>query len=351
MRKLLFPTTAALLFLLGLWSVARTQPSYPPAAPLAPPPTSPFAATVAGVGLVEARTENLALGVPVPGLVSAVHVQVGDTVAAGAALFTLDDRDLRAEVALRREELVTARRERERLQQTPRPEEVPVLEAAVHEAEQALADAEVQRDVMEQVSDRRAVRMEDLRRRQIAAQLRTAQLHRARASLALLQAGPWAADLDVADARIAAAQARVRRAEADLERLVVRAPVAGTILRLNVRPGEYAPTGRLPEPLIVFGAIDTLHVRVEVDEGEGWKVSDSSPAYAVPRGQSDVRLPLTFVHVEPYVTPKRSLSGDSAERVDTRVRQVVYRLAPGSRIAVGQQVDVFIGTQLAGGRS
>jgi multidrug efflux pump subunit AcrA (membrane-fusion protein) len=351
MRKFVLPVTAAVLFLLGLWSVARTQPRYPPAAPIAAPPSSPFAATVAGVGLVEARTENLALSVPVAGLVSAVHVQVGETVPAGHVLFTLDDRDVRAEVALRREELATAQRERDRLRQTPRPEEVPVVEATVREAEQALADAQVQRDVLENVSDRRAVRMEDLRRRQIAAQLREAQLARARASLALITAGPWSADLAVADARVAAAEARVRRAEADLERLVVRAPVPGSVLRLNVRPGEFAQTGRLREPLVVFGAIDTLHVRVEIDESEGWKVAASSPAFAVPRGQTGVRLPLTFVRVEPYVTPKQSLTGDSSERVDTRVRQIVYRLSPGSRVAVGQQVDVFIGTPDQGGRS
>jgi HlyD family secretion protein len=51
------------------------------------------------------------------------------------------------------------------------------------------------------------------------------------------------------------------------------------------------------------------------------------------------------VRVEPYVTPKTSLTGSSTERVDTRVLQVIYSFAPHALPAfVGQQMDVFIET-------
>ena len=54
-------------------------------------------------------------------------------------------------------------------------------------------------------------------------------------------------------------------------------------------------------------------------------------------------MALSFVRFEPYVLPKRSLTGDTAERVDTRVLQAVYAFAPSDFPAfVGQQVDVFI---------
>jgi hypothetical protein len=40
---------------------------------------------------------------------------------------------------------------------------------------------------------------------------------------------------------------------------------------------------------------------------------------------------------------RRSLTGESTERVDTRVLQVLYSFQPGDRpIYVGQQMDVFI---------
>jgi hypothetical protein len=76
------------------------------------------------------------------------------------------------------------------------------------------------------------------------------------------------------------------------------------------------------------------------------------PAYASPRGDPGMRFPLTFVRIEPYVIPKKSLTGDNTERVDTRVLQVIYRVdndAPA--LFVGMQVDVFLNAGEADGPS
>ncbi len=49
------------------------------------------------------------------------------------------------------------------------------------------------------------------------------------------------------------------------------------------------------------------------------------------------------MRIEPYVVPKKSLTGDSTERVDTRVLQVIFSFTRGDLpIFVGQQMDVFI---------
>ena len=53
--------------------------------------------------------------------------------------------------------------------------------------------------------------------------------------------------------------------------------------------------------------------------------------------------PLQFVRVEPYVIPKKSLTGDNTERVDTRVLQVIYRVEDANpALFVGMQMDVFL---------
>jgi hypothetical protein len=64
----------------------------------------------------------------------------------------------------------------------------------------------------------------------------------------------------------------------------------------------------------------------------------------VPRGSLQEKYPLEFVRVEPFVMPKKSLTGNNTERVDTRVLQVIYRFDPTGRppLFVGQQVEVFI---------
>ena len=60
------------------------------------PPSNPFDHAVAAAGIVEAQGENIALGVPVAGLVTGVYVRVWDNVDAGQPLLQLDDRELRA---------------------------------------------------------------------------------------------------------------------------------------------------------------------------------------------------------------------------------------------------------------
>src|SRR6516225_11269054 len=74
------------------------------------------------------------------------------------------------------------------------------------------------------------------------------------------------------------------------------------------------------------GSVTPLHVRVDVDEHDAWRVRGGAPAAASPRGNGSIRIPLEFVRFEPYVVPKKSLTGDSTERVDTRVLQIIYRV-------------------------
>jgi hypothetical protein len=114
-------------------------------------------------------------------------------------------------------------------------------------------------------------------------------------------------------------------------------------LQVNVRPGEYVGTPP-SEPLVVLGNSKKLHVRVDIDEHDIPRFAEKTPARAALRGKPQMQYPLTFVRVEPYVVPKKSLTGDNTERVDTRVLQVIYALDTTGKapVYVGQQMDVFI---------
>src|SRR5262249_54867093 len=156
---------------------------------------------------------------PVSGLCTQVYVKVGDRVKAGQKLFSLDDRDLQAELAVRRRSLEVAQAQLDKLLRAPRPEEVPVAEAEMAEAEQSLADATVQQRLIESVTDRRAVREEDLQRRRIATKAAEARLRQAKADLALLKAGAWGEDIRIARAQVALAERQVQRLQTDIDRL------------------------------------------------------------------------------------------------------------------------------------
>jgi multidrug resistance efflux pump len=303
---------------------------------------------VAGTGLVEARTENIGLGSALAGLVREVYVpadKVGVRVKAGTPLFRIDDRHLRAERKFAEASLEVARAELAKLDALPRPEELPVSAAKVAAARAQRALLADQFERARRLLPTRAVSQEEYRQRQLALEEGRQQLARAEAEHALLRAGAWGPEKAIARAAVARAQARLGQIDADLERAVVRAPVEGQVLQVNVRPGEYVPTPA-PGPLVVLGGLGNLHVRVDVDNDDVPDFRPGAAARAHLRGHARAEVPLTFVRVEPYLVPKKSLTGDGTERADTRVLRVIYALPPQTRgVYVGQQLDVFIAAE------
>ena len=156
---------------------------------------------------------------------------------------------------------------------------------------------------------------------------------------------------DMSVAQLELAKAQVRQTQTQLDLMKVRAPVDGSILQVNIRPGEYVTTYG-SQSLIVMGPLTPLHVRVSIDEEDLPRLKLQAPAIAKVRGDvSQQPIPLHFVRLEPYVVPKVSLTGVNTERVDTRVVQVIYAVDAGTPqlyekpLLVGQLVDVFIDTR------
>ena len=343
MKSYFLPLLAVLCVVAAVGWTYSVRPKHQPTSPSAPPPESPASGGVAGVGLVEPESENVQISCAVSGLVTGLYVKAGDHVSKGQRLFSLDDRELTADLGVKKAAVASAEARLMKLEDEPRPEEIPIAEAKVTEAAALLADARVQVRLIESVTDRRAVKEEDVERRRLNYDAAAARLEQAKNDLALLKAGAWKPDVDVARADAAQAAAAVRQDEINISRLTVEAPVNGTILQNKVRLGQYAQCGSLAEPLMIFGGGKNLHLRTQVDENDAWRVRDGAQAVAHLRGDSQVIYPLEFVRFEPYVVPKASLTGDTRERVDTRVLEVIYRFKdPEARVFNGQQMDVYI---------
>jgi HlyD family secretion protein len=309
-KPFVLPAMGALAAIWATYSVARTTPRRQPTDPPAPPPASEYSDTVAAVGLVEPSTESILVGTPLSGVVAAVHVTAGQTVRAGDPLFELDLRHLRADLAVKRRALA-------------------VRESRVDVARARLEDLRRHLAFVERLTDRRAVSAEEVSRRRSAVETAAAELVEARAE-------------------VAAAVAQVRAVETEIERSTVRAPIDAEVLQVKLRIGEFAPAAA-EASLVVLGRAKPLHVRVDVDEQEAWRVREQARASAHVRGNARIATPLSFVRFEPFVVPKRSLTGESTERVDTRVLQVIYRVeGEDLRLFVGQQLDVFIEAEPGG---
>jgi len=305
MKQYLLPVLAAGAALFATVSVVRTQPVREVTEPVSPPPASSFTDTVAAVGLIEASTEHISVGTPLSGVVTEVLVTLNQSVRAGTPLFRLDTRALQASLAVHESQLTAAR------------------------ARQATAQCQV-----EDLNDR----LERSLKLRSSTVISEDEVIRTRFALKVSQARVVEAQAEVAVAEASAASVRT-----EIARSTILAPMDATVLQLKIRPGEFATAGASTSPLILLGNLSPLHLRVDIDEHEAWRVQPGTRAKGHVRGNATLASPLSFVRFEPFVIPKRSLTGDSAERVDTRVLQAIYRLdRTDLRLYAGQQMDVFI---------
>src|SRR3984893_17890660 len=96
--KFLLPAVAIIGLALAVSTVIQGNQTTPLVEPMVQSAKVPFASYVAGAGLIEASTENIAIGTPVSGIVEAIYVNWGDRVNAGEPLFKIDDRDLQGQL-------------------------------------------------------------------------------------------------------------------------------------------------------------------------------------------------------------------------------------------------------------
>jgi multidrug efflux pump subunit AcrA (membrane-fusion protein) len=185
----------------------------------------------------------------------------------------------------------------------------------------------------------------------LATQAALASLEQAKATLKQTEAGAWRYEVQEAQAQVTSAQAALKELQVQLAQATVRSPVAGTVLQVNTRVGEFVAAmppgnslGAGEDSAVLVGALTPLQVRVDVDEVTATYLKLGAPAVGVLKGNADLSFPLRYVRLQPLMVPKRSLTGSTAERVDVRVLQLIYEMDQPKDfpVYVGQQVEVFL---------
>jgi multidrug resistance efflux pump len=338
--KSLLPVLALGMLAFAVLHVVKAQQTPPNPPPPVEPARSPFGRTVAGAGIVEpnneaSSTSAIAVGAQLSGVVTRVDVRIGQKVKAGDVLLTLEDRLYKS--ALQRAEATVAMSKAQLAQ----------AKATLGQAKANLvfqqADNRQKETEWRRVQSLRPIAISDSDRdvARAAAETSAAAVEQYKAAVAAAEAA-----IHVADKTVQQAEADRRSAEVNLGYCTIKAPVDGTVLQVNVRAGEYVTTFGA-QSLVLMGNLDPLHIRVDIDEHDvprAYKFfRTGGTATASPRGDPSKKYALEFVRVEPFVIPKKSLTGDNTERVDTRVLQVIYRVTDKRpELFVGMQVDVFL---------
>ena len=295
----------------------RSKPQPPAFAPA----SNPYEKGIYANGLIESLQgsgENINLYPEVAGTVTAVLAAEGEQVAAGAPLLQLDDSVQRATTEQLRAQAEAAA-------------------AQVTLAEASLSSLEDQ-----------------WRKQQASYALDPRSVSRDTFDTARHAAEVGRATLGAARKQAVAADKAAQAAQVLLSKYAIKAPVAGTVLAVNATAGGYlSPQGAYDSytgaqlPALVMGSGgDELAVRCYVDEILIQRLPDPSKIKArlFIRG-TPVDLPLEFVRIQHYVSPKIELSNQRTERVDVRVLPLVFKFRKPADMTLypGQLVDVYIG--------
>jgi HlyD family secretion protein len=237
------------------------------------------------------------------GVVREVAVEEGQRVPAQAVLAVLDDREAKLKLAQ-----VMVEAEQARAALAPLTLKLTAAERELKRLGPLVADEAVAREEVDKARDAQAL---------------------------------LAAELGATRAAVAAAESRVAVANEEVQQRVVRAPVAGRVMRKLARTGDGVST--LSVTALFLFAPETLRiVRGEFDERYIGVVQPGSRAEVVLEADEARVLPARVLRVAGMVGP-RSMPDEPNEKTDQRVIDVVLALDDdGSNALIGQRVLVRV---------
>jgi HlyD family secretion protein len=357
-NKVIFAASAA-GFLLALISALIFSRAPKPQPPLFTPAANPYATGIYSNGIIEseqAQGQNINIYPEVAGPITRIVVAEGQQVHRGDALLTIDDSVQRATTEQQQAQAEAAYAVWRELKAQPRPENLAVSSAQVENARATLKSA---RDQL--AKQRRAFEMDPKSVSADAVDNATNAEHIAATNLKvserqyqLTRAGAWIYDVQNAERNYAALQKSYQASAALLAKYTLSAPADGVVLTVKSSVGSYVSQQGAYDsytqgysPLVVMGLPQTrLQVRAFIDEILVHELPppDRIKAEMFIRG-TDEHVALTFVRIQPYISPKIELSDQRQERVDLRVLPLIFRFENPRALNLypGQLVDVYVG--------
>jgi len=361
MRNRIIFIAAGVGFALAIISAFLFSRTPKPQPPLFTPAANPYAHGIYSNGIIEseqAQGQNINIYPEVAGPITRILVAEGQQVRKGDALLSLDDSVQRATAEQQQAQAKAAHALWRELKAQPRPENLAVSIAQVENARAALKNAHDQLAKQQRAyeMDPKAVSADALDTARNTENIAATNLKVTERQYQLTRAGAWTYDIQNAERTYTALEKSYQASAALLAKYTLRAPADGVVLAVQSSVGSYVSAQGAYDsytqgfgPLVVMGLPQSqLQVRAFVDEILVHQLPDPGKIKAEMfiRGTSE-HVPLTFVRVQPYVSPKIELSDQRQERVDLRVLPLIFRFEnpPGLNLYPGQLVDVYVGAK------
>ncbi len=277
---------------------------------------------LACTGRIEGASEAINVGAGIDGVIAQMRVKEGDQVAAGSILALIERHELTAELEEARAAVARAEALRQRLLTGSRTEERERAKAQT-EAVSAIIRQKKSRYERYQKLQREGVisadSLDEARRDVDEAQANLTAAHK---NEEFVNAEPLPEELNKADAEIRAATKREQTIVEMMEKCKVRAPIAGTVLRTNMKVGETFSTFT-PQPIVTLADTSTFRVRAEVDERDVGKISIGQRVFIYGDAFGERKVFGKVSRLSSQMGRKKVRSGDPAEKSDRDVLEVL----------------------------
>jgi HlyD family secretion protein len=294
----------------------------------------------AAPGRVEPRSGQIRIGTGIPGRVLDIAVATNDRIIEGEVLIRLEDKEARARLTSAEAEVAARKRERDAQPATAGREDVRKAEDAVFAAERAVTNARFALDAV-LAADRKSPGSPQAllqARKQVAeAKDKLRQEHIAFASAHAKAKAPAPNRLEAA---LIAARAELTTAEELLDKTRIRAPLTGSVLQVNAKPGELvAPSPE--QPLIVMGDLTVIRVRAEVDEQDVAKIKLGQKAFVRSNAYPNREFEGKVTELAPSLGIPRMGSRGARRATDVEVMEVMIDLEGSVPLLPGMRADAF----------
>ena len=299
---------------------------------------------VVALGYVDLENGVASLAPIQSGRVAELLVHENDRVEAGAALLRLDDTQARLRVAearvaleLAQAQLTTARKAPEQ-HSAKLEQQRAALEAAQQRTEAAKATLSRKRQLakLNQISPEEVTAADDqVREFQATAQAESAKLRE-------LQLHDPAVEVRRAELNVAAAQSKLDQAQHALDECTLKAPEAGSILRILASSGDVlAPQSK--QVAILFAPNGPRLIRAELDQefagsiaaGQSAVIEDDAPAGRQWTGR--------VLRIADWYHSRRTVLKEPAPALDVRTVECLIELDAGQpQPRLGQRVRVTV---------
>jgi HlyD family secretion protein len=136
------------------------------------------------------------------------------------------------------------------------------------------------------------------------------------------------------------ARAELLGVQAAVEKLMIRAPIASTVLQVNAKTGELA-TPSAAQPLLLLGDISAMRVRAELDERDLAGIKIGQTVLVRSAAFREREFAGKVLSIAPLVQSSRISSRDQRNLTDVSVAEVVVDLAEPGPLTAGMKVDVY----------